>query len=259
MTKAGSLLFICPPSRRTIQAALRRDLAGAGRRIRPDQRRRAKIAKPTFIMADLFVSYSHADRQPVSKLAGALETDGHEVWWDDRLRAHQDFGAEIDASLRRSNCAIVAWSATARDSLWVRAEATAAWESRKLVQLSLDGARPPLPFTMIHLLDFSKGELTSGPSWLALGVAIDAVVHGKSGPATLAAPRVQLAGFGRSAVVGAASLGLVIVAAGLVAVAANGQLSAGSFGVITTGMFLAALLAFARMLSRVISVALATR
>jgi hypothetical protein len=211
-------------------------------------------------MADLFVSYSHVDRQPVSRLAGALQTDGHDVWWDERLHAHQDFGAEIEASLRRSNCAIVAWSATARDSLWVRAEATAAWESRKLVQLSLDGARPPLPFTMIHLLDFSKDDLTSGPSWLALGAAIDAVVHGKGAlPASLASPRVQLAGFGRSAVVGAASLGLVIVAAGLVAVAANGQLSAGTFGLMTTGMFLAALLAFARMLSRVISVALATR
>jgi hypothetical protein len=211
-------------------------------------------------MADLFVSYSHADRQPVSKLAGALQTDGHEVWWDDRLRAHQDFGAEIEASLGRSNCAIVAWSAAARDSLWVRAEATAAWESRKLVQLSLDGARPPLPFTMIHLLDFSKGDLTTGPPWQALGVAIDAVVQGRGVPITPAVTGgVQLAGFGRSAVVGAASLALVIVAAGLVATAANGQLSASSFSVLTTGMFLGALLAFARMLSRVIAVALATR
>ena len=211
-------------------------------------------------MADLFVSYSHADRQPVSKLAGALQTDGHEVWWDDRLRANQDFGVEIDASLRRANCAIVAWSATARDSLWVRAEATAAWESRKLVQLSLDGARPPLPFTMIHLLDFSTGDLTTGTSWQGLRAAIDAVVQGRG---VQIAPAVtggaHLAGFGRSAVIGAASLALVIVAAGLVATAANDQLSASSFGVLTTGMFLAALLAFARMLSRVIAVALATR
>ena len=59
--------------------------------------------------------------------------------------------------------------------------------------------------------------------------------------------------------IGAASLALVIVAAGLVATAANGQLSASLFGVLTTGMFLAALLAFARLLSRVIAVALATR
>ena len=61
-------------------------------------------------MADLFVSYSHVDWQPVSKLAGALQTDGHEVWWDDRIRAYQDFGAEIEASLRQSNCAIVAFN-----------------------------------------------------------------------------------------------------------------------------------------------------
>ena len=211
-------------------------------------------------MADLFVSYSHVDRQPVSKLAGALQTDGHEVWWDDRLRAGQDFGAEIEASLRQSNCAIIAWSAAARDSLWVRAEATAAWESRKLVQLSLDGARPPLPFTMIHLVDFSKSDLTVGSSWQALCAAIEAVVEERG---VLVAPAVtsglELGGFGRSAVIGASSLALVVLAAGLVATAANGQLSAGSFGLLTTGMFLAALLAFARILSRVITVALASR
>lgn len=211
-------------------------------------------------MADLFVSYSHADRQPVSKLAGALQADGHEVWWDDRLRPYHDFGAEIEASLRRSNCAIVAWSAAARDSLWVRAEATAAWESRKLVQLSLDGAKPPLPFTMVHLLDLSKGDLTTGRSWDDLCAAIDEVVQGEGVLITPAVTGgVQLAGFGRAAVIGASSLALVIVAAGLVATAANGQLSAGVFGLLTTGMFLAALLAFARLLSRVIAVALATR
>lgn len=211
-------------------------------------------------MADLFVSYSHADRQPVSTLAAALQADGHQVWWDDRLRAYQDFGVEIEASLRRSNCAIVAWSAAARDSLWVRAEATAAWESRKLVQLSLDGARPPLPFTMVHLLDLSKGDLTTGHSWEALCAAIDEVVEAKGVLNTpVMTGRVQLAGFGRTAVIGAASLALVIVAAGLVATAANGQLSAGVFGVLTTGMFLAALLAFARLLSRIISIALATQ
>ena len=211
-------------------------------------------------MAELFVSYSHADRQPVSKLAGALQADGHEVWWDDRLRAYHDFGAEIEASLRRSNCAIVAWSSAARNSLWVRAEATAAWESRKLVQVSLDGATPPLPFTMVHLLDLSDGDLTTGRSWDALCAAIEDVAQGRNLEVTPARTGgAHLAGFGRSAVIGAASLALVVLAAGLVATAANGQVSAGVFGVLTTGMFLSALLAFARLLTRVIATAMATR
>jgi hypothetical protein len=61
-------------------------------------------------MADLFVPYSHTDRQPVSALAHALHADGYEVCWDNHLRAYEDFGVGLEESLRRSNCAIVAWS-----------------------------------------------------------------------------------------------------------------------------------------------------
>jgi len=106
-------------------------------------------------MAEIFVSYSHADLSTVSRIALQLEDRGHDVWWDRELKGGQDFGPEIEAALRNANCAVVAWSGTARNSLWVRAEATLALESGKFVQLSLDAAKPPLPFTMLHLLDFS--------------------------------------------------------------------------------------------------------
>lgn len=212
-------------------------------------------------VAALFVSYSRADRASVSNIAGGLQQAGHDVWWDRHLRPHQDFGVEIEAALRRSNCAIVAWSATARDSLWVRAEATAAWETRKLVQLSLDGVTPPLPFTMIHLLDFSKGAgVIGGPLWCALEEAVQSVARGEppraAEPVLRAAP---LAGFGNAAAVGGASLALIITAAGIVGVGVTGLFSSSVFGLCTVGMFLAALLAFAHMVTRVISVALASR
>jgi TIR domain len=68
-------------------------------------------------MAELFISYSHSDRKSVSDIAIGLEKTGHQVWWDRRLRAYQDFGKEIEAAIEKANCAIVAWSATARNSL----------------------------------------------------------------------------------------------------------------------------------------------
>ena len=212
-------------------------------------------------MADLFVSYSHADCAPVSNLAQGLEKTGYEVWWDRRLRAHQDFGLEIEAALRKANCAIVAWSRTARDSLWVRAEATAAWEDHKLVQLSLDGAKPPLPFTMIHLLDFSKWSGGIGdPSWHDLEDAVESVLKGDvSVPTASGSTALKLGGFGPAAAVGGASLALVMVAAGIVGIGASGVFSTNLFGVITGGMFLTALLAFAHMLTRVIRISLASR
>ncbi len=212
-------------------------------------------------MAALFVSYSHADREPVSGIAQGLERSGHDVWWDRRLRAHHDFGKEIESALSDATCAVVAWSSTARDSLWVRAEATAALDSAKLVQLSLDGGKPPLPFTMIHVLDFSIGRCDAdSPSWPLLEEAIDLVVRGERPKAAIPAkPKVGLAGLAPQAVIGAASLALIITAAGIVGVGVTGLVSTNVFGIFTIAMFLAALLTFGHMLTRVITVSLASR
>jgi TIR domain len=213
-------------------------------------------------MAELFISYSHSDRKSVSDIAIGLEKTGHQVWWDRRLRAYQDFGKEIEAAIEKANCAIVAWSATARNSLWVRAEATAAWESGKLVQLSLDGAKPPLPFTMVHLLDFSSwdGQLNA-MSWHHLQEAISGASQGAlSVTTTLRGPqRVRYNGFSRLVAVGAVCLALIVIAAGLAGIAATGSFSANTFGVISFGMLLIAMLAFAHMLVRVITIYLASR
>lgn len=210
-------------------------------------------------MAQVFVSYSHTNVEPVSRLAAGLEQTGYAVWWDRRLRAHQQFGPEIEAALRGSHCAIVAWSTQARDSLWVRAEATEAWEAGKLVQVSLDGAKPPLPFTMIHVLNLSRwsGQVVDAP-WSELREALDSVIKGEPrvAPHTRPAP---LGGFGRAAAIGIASIGLVLIAAGVVAIGVKGAFSANVFGVITAGMFLAALVAFAHMLTRIVKVAVASR
>ena len=210
-------------------------------------------------MAQVFVSYAHTNAEPVSRLAAGLEQTGYAVWWDRRLRAHQQFGPEIEAALRGSQCAIVAWSTQARDSLWVRAEATEAWEAGKLVQVTLDGSRPPLPFTMIHMLNLSRwsGQVID-PPWSELREAVDSVIKGEPG-ATPQARRAPLGGFGPAAVIGVASIGLVLIAAGVVAIGVKGAFSANVFGVITAGMFLAALLAFAHMLTRIVKVAVASR
>lgn len=212
-------------------------------------------------MAQIFVSYSHTNAKPVSRIAAGLEETGHVVWWDRRLRAHQQFGPEIEAALRDSRCAIVAWSAQARDSLWVRAEATEAWESGKLVQVTLDGAKPPLPFTMIHVLNLSAWSgHTADPTWGELKDAVHSVISGEARKPTAPPARpTRLGGFGPAAAVGVASIGLVLIAAGVVAIGVKGAFSANLFGVFTAGMFLAALVAFGHMLTRIIKIAVASR
>jgi hypothetical protein len=211
--------------------------------------------------AQVFVSYSHTNSRPVSRIAAALQEAGYKVWWDRKLRGGQDFGMEIEAALRGARCAVVAWSADSRNSLWVRAEATQAWETGKLVQVTLDGAKPPLPFTMIQLLNLSSWDgRTAEPTWTDLNNAVQSVMRGEVPSSGIVPDRPpRLGGFESTAVVGAASIALVVLAAGVVVLGVKGAFSSTLFEVITVGMFLAAFLGFAGMVARVIKISMASR
>ena len=96
--------------------------------------------------------------------------------------------------------------------------------------------------------------------WRELEEAITSVVMHKPYAQEVSAPhRLWLGGFGRTIVVGGAALALIILAAGIVIRGATGELPSTGFDVLTFGMFLIAVLGFGYMLTRVISVALASR
>ena len=101
-------------------------------------------------MPGVFVSYSRPSAQIAEQVAAALSTLGHEVWWDDRLPAHRAYGDVIEEKLRSADAVIVLWSSDASHSQWVRAEADWARQAGTLVQASLDGTIPPLPFNQIQ-------------------------------------------------------------------------------------------------------------
>ena len=56
----------------------------------------------------------------------------------------------IEERLRSAKAVLVLWSADAAKSQWVRAEADAARNAGTLVQISLDGVLPPMPFNQIQ-------------------------------------------------------------------------------------------------------------
>lgn len=216
-------------------------------------------------MEEVFVSYTHQDTTPVATIVGRLVGRGHSVWWDRRLLGGADFGAEIQAALAASKCAVVAWSKAAKYSLWVRAEANSAREAGKLVQLTLDGTEPPLPFSMLHSLDFRNDDGSpDAPPMHELLLSVEAVATGRApghalGPVFEERAKVaDLAGFGPVAAVGGASLGLVLLASALAGAAPHLR-SADVFGLASTALFLLAVLGFAHMLIRVILTFLASR
>ena len=56
----------------------------------------------------------------------------------------------IEERLGAAKAVLVLWSADAAKSQWVRSEADAARNAGTLVQISLDGMMPPMPFNQIH-------------------------------------------------------------------------------------------------------------
>ena len=212
-------------------------------------------------MTDVFVSYSRGDHERVSSIAQGLKETGFAVWWDRRLVGAEDFGMAIETALENSDCAVVAWSSEARNSLWVRAEANEAFEASKLVQLTLDGTRPPLPFTMLHYLTFASWSgRVPDPPWPELEAAVAAAASGELDlQPRERGPRARLAGFERQVAIGGASIALTILAAGAVGAAAADRFSADLFGLVAGGMFLAALVAFGHLLTELIKVSLASR
>ena len=96
-------------------------------------------------MADVFISSAQADGAAVRRLADAVRRLGYDVRWDEELPpplAAERIGA--------AKAAILVWSESAAASRSVRAEADLARAQGKLVQASVDGRMPPMPFNQLQ-------------------------------------------------------------------------------------------------------------
>jgi hypothetical protein len=153
-------------------------------------------------MVDVFISYSRTDEAKVAMVARAVEAAGYDVWWDAELPPHQAYGDVITDKIGQAKAAIVVWSAAAAKSEWVRAEADMARHHRKLVQTTIDGALPPLPFNQIQYADIGdwRGE-ADHPGWRKVLMSL-AELCGKDAPEPppmRAAPASQAGAAARSA------------------------------------------------------------
>ncbi len=141
-------------------------------------------------MTDVFVSYARSTEAQARQIAEALRAQGYEVWRDDELPAHRPYGDVIEERLRSAKAVLAVWSVEAAKSQWVRAEADAAREAGTLVQVSVDGTLPPMPFNQIQCADLRgwKGNAEAA-GWRKVEGSIAALVRGagptkREGPAT---------------------------------------------------------------------------
>jgi adenylate cyclase len=106
-------------------------------------------------MSDIFISYARSTAPQAHRVAEALRALGYGVWRDDELPAHRSYAEVIEERLASAKAVVVIWSADAVQSQWVRSEANRGRAKGKLVQLALDGARPPMPFDQIQCADLT--------------------------------------------------------------------------------------------------------
>ena len=129
------------------------------------------------LMADIFVSYGRSAEGQAQQVAEALRGAGYSVWRDDELPAHRAYSEVIEERLRSAKAVVVLWSVESARSQWVRAEADVAREAGTLVQISIDGTLPPMPFNQIQCADLNgwNGDLSTA-GWRKVESSIASLV-----------------------------------------------------------------------------------
>jgi len=149
-------------------------------------------------MAEIFVSYGRSTEAQAQQVAEALRAAGYSVWRDDELPAHRSYGEVIEERLRAAKAVVVLWSAEAARSQWVRAEADIAREAGTLVQVTVDGTLPPIPFNQIQCaaLDGWAGD-TNVPGWQkvesSIALLVGSPAQAQAAPDSKAAPGKRVA------------------------------------------------------------------
>lgn len=98
-------------------------------------------------MADIFLSYTHADELRARPIVELLETQGWIAWWDRGIEPGMPWRPELDIELANCRALIVLWSHTSINSEWICREAQAGLRKEALVPILLDRMhfRPSLP------------------------------------------------------------------------------------------------------------------
>jgi adenylate cyclase len=137
-------------------------------------------------MSHVFISYARPDEPLARLIADELRDHGFEVWRDDELPAHRAYAEVIEERINEARAVVVLWSSEAAKSHWVRAEADSARAALTLVQASLDGTVPPMPFNQIQCADLKgwDGQRTA-PGWRKLVASVSEL----AGPPPQQAPR----------------------------------------------------------------------
>jgi tetratricopeptide (TPR) repeat protein len=138
---------------------------------------------------DVFLSYNREDAARAKLFADAFVAEGLEVWWDAHLRSGEEYDRVTEAALRSAKAVVVLWSKRSVDSSWVRAEATQAYRSKKLMPAMIEDCVRPVMFELTQTAELShwKGD-RKNPAWQAFVTDLRSLVSKEDTTGVATAP-----------------------------------------------------------------------
>jgi hypothetical protein len=110
-------------------------------------------------MGHIFISYSHKDKEYVHRLAEALQSEGFDIWIDDRIDYGTRWPLVIEDAIDTCESFILVASQNSHQSKWVQHEVSRAERlSKNIFPLLLDG-EAWLSFEAIQYFDVRDGKL----------------------------------------------------------------------------------------------------
>jgi DNA/RNA endonuclease G (NUC1) len=107
---------------------------------------------------DIFLSYTHADRERVRPLVTFLEAEGWTVWWDRGIVPGAPWLPELEEEIANARAMVVVWSRTSVKSQWVHHEASRGLLKNALVPVMLNVKAPPADFSHVQATDLSTWD-----------------------------------------------------------------------------------------------------
>jgi DNA/RNA endonuclease G (NUC1) len=107
-------------------------------------------------MADIFLSYAHADRERVRKFVKLFEEEGWSVWWDRGISPGMEWLPELERELTNSRIIVVIWSNNSVVSTWVDKEVNVGLARNSLVPIVIDEGAIPGKYLKNQACDLSN-------------------------------------------------------------------------------------------------------
>lgn len=112
-------------------------------------------------MGHIFISYSHKDKEYVHKLADAMQSEGFEIWIDDRIDYGTRWPLVIETAIDTCDAFILIASDNSHTSEWVQHEFVRAQRLRKPLYPILINGNPWVSFESTQYFDARDGLLPS--------------------------------------------------------------------------------------------------